>query len=124
ERERGVVVFGTQDDLVGAPLAREHLLRERRAVVGQRLLCADEHESPVVAVLAERLDRAQARERCADHDDGARGSVLPRDEVDRDCHAAHDVTAWVPRKSRSSWWGRASSGWRRAGGCRAAGTRR
>ena len=58
-----------QRELLGLGLPREELLRQRRAVVRELGLGADEHEPAVEAFTPQGLDRAQARERRAHHRD-------------------------------------------------------
>src|SRR5581483_2524162 len=64
----------SQEDALDAPLAGEQVLRERRPVVRQVLLLADQHQAPVVALAPERLDGAQAGQ--ARTDDGDRAEAL------------------------------------------------
>ncbi|MEA2402599.1 MAG: hypothetical protein QOK00_3002, partial [Thermoleophilaceae bacterium] len=54
---------------IGAGVAGEQALRERRPVVGGMRLRAQQRQAPGVSVTAERLDRPQAGERCSDDDD-------------------------------------------------------
>ena len=57
-----------QNDALGLPLAGEHLLGERRPVVGQVALGADQRDPPREPVGAQRLARPQPGER-RPHDD-------------------------------------------------------
>ena len=54
-----VVPGGPEQDPVGFELAGEHLLRERRPVVREVLLGADEHDPAVVALAPQRLGGAE-----------------------------------------------------------------
>ena len=75
ERERVVPLLPAEKGLVRLPGALEHLLRERRAVVGAMRLLANERQLTVEASVAQRLGRAQTRKRGAnDHDAMQHGS--------------------------------------------------
>ena len=65
----GVLVGLAQGDAVGLPVAGEQLLGQRRAVVGQVRLGADQRDRAGVAVGAQRLAGPQPGERGPDHDD-------------------------------------------------------
>src|SRR5688572_21648181 len=69
ERERAVSILPVEKSLLRVPGALEHLLRERRAVVGAMWLVADDGQLTVEAAGAQRLGRAETRQRGAnDHD--------------------------------------------------------
>ena len=62
-----------QRDIVRRDRACEQLLRERRAVVGQVRLVADDHQRAIEAEASDLLGGAQPGERRTDDDDGSRG---------------------------------------------------
>src|SRR5258706_320479 len=57
---------------LGVPAAVENLLGERRSVVGEVGLLADDGQRSVEALAAQRLGRAHAGQGCADDDDALR----------------------------------------------------
>ena len=71
ERERVVSLLLAEKGLLRLPGALEHLLRERRAVVGAMWLVANQRELTIEASVAQRFGRTQARERGANDDDAA-----------------------------------------------------
>ena len=79
--------------LVRLGVARQHLLRERRAVVRAVRLGADDGDLAVVPEAAQLLDRTQARERRADDDD----AIAVRRASSR--HRADGT----PELARSTW---------------------
>ncbi len=64
-----------QRDAIGLPLPGEHLLGQRRTVVGHALLGTDEGYRAVEAVGPQLLDRPQPGQRRSDHNDGVETSA-------------------------------------------------
>ena len=78
-----VVVELPERELLDLGLPREEVLRQRRPVVRELGLGADEHEAAVEPLTAQGLDRAQSRERRAHHRDRVQlhaGSMMPGPE--------------------------------------------
>ncbi len=67
ETESAQAAVAPQRDAVRLPLAGEHLLRQRRPVVGEVVLGPDERDGTVEALRAEGLDGAKTGQRRADH---------------------------------------------------------
>ncbi len=66
-----VGVRGVMVDAFDVPLARQHLLGERRSVVGDPLLVAHDHDRSAVALVADLLCRAESGEGRSDDDDSS-----------------------------------------------------
>ena len=95
-----------QLDAVGVPRPRQHLLRERRPVVGRVRLLTDDHDAAVVPLFPQRLGRPAPGQARSDDDDGLHGlvggspSVLDRDGLlraaaDRLLHLRAALLRWV-----------------------------
>ena len=82
-----VLVRLAQGDAVGLPVAGEQLLRQRRTVVGQVRLGADQRDRAGVAVGAQRLARPEPGDRGPDHHDpGITRTWHGRDDAIRSPH--------------------------------------
>jgi hypothetical protein len=83
-----------QRQAIDLPVACEHLLGERRAVVGRVHLVADDCDAAAEALGAQLLRRPHPGQRRPDHDDGLRPGGHPRrsgvDDRDRRLGAAAD----------------------------------
>ncbi len=70
ELERGDLLRRSKEHAIEPPRARQELLRERRTVVGQVGLGADQDDRAAMPLGAQGLGGAQARQGCTDDGDG------------------------------------------------------
>ena len=118
-----VVGRAAQRELLGLPLTGEQLLRQRRTVVREVRLGADEHDPAVEPVPAQRLGGPQPRQRGPHHHHGSQRVSSPRSAgpssqprrprtridpcpggADKGrCYGAYRVTGTGPVAGRSFW---------------------